>query len=488
MKNIVFNPSIDYNWAYDGALTCLNEAGQPNWEYQHRLGFVNSWQILGSGWHSFLTVLPKSEYGAAHPQWYRDEVSTDGNNTQFTTLNLAYNNFEMARFVADNIYALILYDESESNYKSVYAFGPPDIRGWSTSDESNAIKSEYGTNSAEYILFMNKVAEFLENKSLTRNIKLAMLAYNNVYEAPEYNENLKFYKGLKVSLGVMIAPIEANMYRSLSDGTAAGNKFGYMNAYYYNQLMNWKQFGGEIYFWRYSAYFDNYFVPLDSISNMRETYRLLAENGVSQYIDLGQVGDETATDWSALKIYLKGQLAKTVNADVNTLIEDFCKAYYGAGWENMISLLSAEQSRYKIISDMSVSDNDGKDAIGCYVIRDVLFNKKYWDDTPTTIFFTTTFNASMLKNWYEKITAAITAVNSDASLTNEQKALFIKRINIEGIAIRYMILAVYGDTTYDSSFSVLGTYAKSLGIDIFAEGAAWTSDGEIVDGNIENLA
>lgn len=344
----IFNPSIDYNWAMDGALTYIPEnATDPNWKYQHRLGFVNSWQITAGSFHNFLAVLPPDIYSEEHPEWYTTTMAIDSGK-EFMTLSLTDGGEEMASVVAQYIYNDIKREEEKGVWKSIFFFGPPDQMGWSETEKSKALKMQYGANSAEYILFMNKVAKILDERySFGREIKLCMMAYNCVSEAPDYDNSLDFYDGGEISLNVMFAPIEMNMYRAMNDDSAAGKQYGKTNEYYHRQLEKWKLFGGEVYFWRYSAYYDNFFVPLDSISNMQSSYRFIARQGVKHFLDLGVTGDENATDFAALKIYLKSKLAKNVNCDVEELIKNFCNAYYGAGGEKMYELLTAERSWYR---------------------------------------------------------------------------------------------------------------------------------------------
>ncbi len=481
-----FNPSIDYNWACDGATIKVNENGIPNWDYQHRLGFANAWQIIGGSWHNFLELLPESEYGTLHPSWYADVADSDGNVIEgYRTLSLLDGGDEMAQIVGDKLIALIRDDEAGNNFKSYYQFSAPDIRGWSNSESSQAAKTKYGAYSAEYILFMNKLAKYLDTYGgFTRKIDLVLLAYNMALEAPSKNlSELNFYQGEKTSLAVMFAPIEKNSYRALNDETV-GVKYGYSNKYFLDQLQKWNLFGGEIMFWNYSEYYDNYFVPLDTLTNMQATYKAIALAGVTHLQDEGAISDYVGTDWIALKIYIKSKLARDVNCNVEALIERFCNVYYGEGAEYMLKLLKSEQARYKIISDASVSDNGGKDAVGAHVVRESMAEKKYW-------------NESEFDEWYGYIKAAVAAVEA-SDLSDPDRKEVIKRIEMEGVAVRYMKYYIFDkyvtlkDETKDS-IEKIKTTCIDVGITRFADGAAYIRKSrllntwQLVDGAIENL-
>ena len=491
IREETFNPSIDYNLAYDGPLTYIKEGEvNPNYDYQRRLGFVDSWQQIGGSWHSFLDYVPQSEYGTAHPEWYTVACYENGEKSTVTTLDLTTGGDAMAKVVADKIKAQVEADEAGQNIKPVYVFGPPDERVWSNSDATIRTVAKYGTRSAEYVIFMNRVAKRLDKDyNFDRQIKLCLIAYNLVCDAPDYHADLKFYNGDKISLSVMFAPIESNMYRA-ADDTTPNYKYHLTNAHFTEQLSKWKALGGEVYYWNYSEYFDNYFVMLDTITNMQSKYKLMAENGVNRLIDLGMVGDNYGTDFTALKIYLKGKLARNVNENVDALVKNFCCAYYGTGGEYIYSLLTSEKARYKKVSDLSTKANNGEDAVGIHVIREGVAVKSYWDENE-------------FDTWYGYIKSALTAIENSGA-TEKAKTEYKKRVMREGIAVRYMKYYVFnsfvtlanGET---DSISAMITDAKSVNITRFAEGQAYVWDKrpsiiytngiwKLVDGSIDNLA
>lgn len=485
IEDTVFNPSIDYNWASGEMEYIASGEANPNFNYQHRLGYVNSWQIIGGGYHNFFEVLPKETYKAAHPDWYTTATNPGGES--FDTLSLAYglevaDNDVMATAVADYVYDYITEQKNNHVEKSMFVFGQPDNWGWSNSSYSQAIKNRYGAHSAEYILFMNKVAKILDEKyTIGRRLQLTLLAYNATLETPTYSDDLKFYNGDEVYMSVIFAPIESNLYLRLdspANGYSEHNEsndgyaeiYGKTNQYYYNQLLSWKRFlnGGELSVLYYSAHYDNYFVPLDSVTNMGQKYKFFADNGVKHIYNLGQAGDDVHTDWYALKTYMGKKYAENASrTDADGLILNFCKAYYGAAGDIMYELYKAEVAQYKVASDYWINQK-GADPTGGHLIRGYLFNRNCWGG-----------NSNLLLGWYGKIENALATVGSGSEYYN--------RIKIEGLNIRYLLAGVFGNTA-KGSMSDISADAKSLGIDIFAEGSAYTSDGKYgQSGKIEDL-
>ena len=488
-----FNPSIEYNWA-SGSLEYMKN-DEPNYAYQRRLGFVNPWQMMGGSFHNYFDILPTETYQSAHPNWYTDACEP-GSTSTFTTLNLAYGITEsdsaMARAVADYIYNNVQLEASENRVKPVWIFGQPDVRGWSTSSESAALKEKYGSYSAESILFLKKVAKILDDEyTLGRKLELVILAYNLTFEAPSKNlDDLKFYNGDEVNMGVMYAPIESNLYRSATDttigrsehsdvgtsGDGVAHLYEKSNAYYFGQLDEWKKLlnGGDILCYYYSAHYDNYFAPLDSITNMQSKYAAFANAGVKHIYNLGQRGDDVSTDWTALKIYLQSKYGENAyRTDGDTLILNFCNAYYGAAGNTMYELYKAYAATYKEASDYWTNLKNS-DPMGCHLIRKYAFDKNAWGGSDTK-----------LLNLYAKIETALGEVEANSEE--------YKRIQVEGITYRYLLAGVFGNTT-KGTIADIATDAKSLGIDIFAEGSPYTATAGVsgnhynTSGKIEDLA
>ena len=461
-ETVVFNPSIEYAWAADGLLTD-GANDDYNWNYINRLGYSNMYSQVGGGaWHNFLTLISEEKYGASgtvaqHSEWF--VTKTDASGQSFKTLDIANYGDAIALAVANEFAAKI----NEKPNVDVWQFSAPDY-----------VDSAFTAN--EYVAFMNKVAANL-NGQISRKVNLMLLAYNATYEAPTTD----FVPQTNVGFTVMAAPIGMNYYYGF-DNTTFTDSNGHTNAWYLEQITAWSNKADELYIWNYSVYFDNYFVPLDTITNMKSKYQAYVNAGATGIYDQGS-SEAKATDWAELKVYLKVELTKNVNADVDMLIENFMKAYYGeAAAPYMLQLLEAQQTHYATIAT---------NMRGGHMTRDSLFNKSYWG---------TSSSNAMLTEWYGYIQSALNAT-TDATL----KA----RIQKESLTIRYLnqvlfnysgtkktltVTTVAGSTVTDSLSQII-TDAKALGITRFAEGQGWVcNDGTFIgtnnlkDGVIDNLA
>ncbi len=464
ISDAVFNPSVDYNWAIDGSLF-LGEDKAINYTYQFRLGFVNYWQIQSGNIHGFETLFPESSY----PSYYASNGVLDLNSAgDFTTDNA------MVKAVADWIYSMAMKKDAYGRLPNMtlYAFGPQDRREWSDSSASKANLEKYGSNSAEYILFMNAVAERLDTEYPDlRKIDVLMMAYNEALDAPTSSDSsLRFYQGNNVSLKVMFAPIEMNMNDS-TDSTVK-DFYGGKPTEYFAEYQKWQTLaGGEdnVYVWRYSAIFSDYFMPLNATEHIGEHYKTYvgSDNYIKHLVDQGSSGngDNThQTNYAALMVYLKGQLGRQANADVDALIDKFCRAYYGAEAGVYIKeLILAQRKHLNTLKD-TASDSyltfKYKDPSGCHWIAsdNAIYAPKYWSADCKND------GGAMLKEWYAIIENAL------ASTSNEEER---QRIKIEAIAIRYISLRTFNSGVFDTdNMQTVENDAKSLGINYRSEGTS----------------
>lgn len=478
----VFNPDIDYIFASGSAVYGLDYTDNTYpFEYQYRLGYATDHYVTGGNTHNFLTLISEDKYKAAHPNWFTTENWYGANNWYngqprsgatasgtFTTLNLSYNDYEMVSTVAGLIAGQVNADNW--NGRKYFMFSQPDRLGWSTVTTSKAVFDKYGTYSAEYIIFMNKLAKYIEeNCNLKNEVTLQILAYGAIVEAPAYSDELALYSGSKVKVGVMYAPIERNNMLSIEDGTVKGVINEQYNSYYAEQFKKWQALAvnsGEIGYWNYSAYTDSFFTPFDSITNKQADYKFAKSLGVKVIKDQGQVGNAvtTGSDWDTLKNYIKVKLAKNVNEDVETLIKNFCDAYYGAASPFMQTLLKTERDWINgTLKDRAVTGGKSNLGIsGGAAWINTSGNKKYWDEGTKKWYQTSyTYDSSMLTTWYGYIANALEAAKGNTELENRVKA--------EGLTVRYLLAKVYSDTTY-GAFDDIKADAKTIGMRYYAEG------------------
>lgn len=468
----VFNPDFEYSVVgWDEPFN--------NGDYAANMGQVLDYKLVtgaapgASTWHNFTEIVSKAEYGAEHPGWF--------SNGQ---LNLSYNDYEMVPFVVEKMKAKIL---SAADVK-YFSFTQADTNSWSDGSTSEALYAQYGCHSAEYILFMNKCAEridaWLHATDPGREVQLLMFAYQQTLDAPAvYDEltesyvpksdSVRLYAGNNASVGVIVAPIFSEWYTALE--TQAQNALieietgKRLDCTVKEVFDKWDALTDNMHFWFYSAYYDNYLVPLDSVSALQQNYRFAQTYGDGFMLYQGQRNNNVSSDWSRLKIYLQSNLAKDVNFDVEAGTERFMEAYFGAAATAMKNLFAAEQAwgaeLYKRCPE----------SVGAVIGATNLSQKQYWDEgeEKKILGFIGTgkyeYDSSMLRGWMNYIESAYAAIASLAENDPTTYAKLHDRIELESLTIRYLLLKVYGDTAYDDSLEALYAACQRLGMTRIAE-------------------
>ena len=341
--------------------------------------------------------------------------------------------------------------------------------------------SMYASNTAEHVIFMNELTArldaWLAANNSTRKIQVAMFAYNGTLEAPSAS-NLSatsygtaqnpdyFYNGTNAEVRVIFAPVGARYPLKLDDELNQHkntDKNAFSEETISELLSDWGALGANLDFWLYGTDFVNYLMPIDTISNMQYNFQLLSRygDGMMQLQLQTYAEKNVGTDWQRLKTYLASELAKDVNADVEELQANFMQAMYGAGAAAMQNLLKSQQAYCTYdnfnTKDPTLSSNT---------------TEKYFGVTNGSVKFLNTiyFDQSTLKSWMNYINQAKDAVNA-ANISDAAKAAYIERIEVEALSIRYMLIFLHKNTTYDASESAWIAHAETLGCIAVGENA-----------------
>ncbi len=453
-----------------------------NREYERAMGFTTDYTVSGGGIHNATNIISREKYGASHPEWFYEGTTADGYNTG-TQLYLAAENFEAGANTLVSTVANALYTMIKNNgHLSIFGFSPMDIDIWPTGagyENADALKETYGTNVAEYIMFMNAVAKEIEKKGLDRKIQLQLLAYNKTLCAPvldglseEEKEKIMLYQGEQVCVVPYVAPVEANYSMALDDErnlvknplTGAFDEGSLTVA---EVIRNWGELTDKIHFWWYSLDAYSYFMPMDTITNMQKVYQFAYENKVTLIFNQCQFDTPVSTDWARLKIYLQSELSRNPYADTDGLIDNFMNAYFGVAAPHMKELLKDEQAWYAILLENSLTH------VGYYWLGTLRSSAWCTQDILNALQWTMTMSGSspdMLYAWMGRIESAKNAVEADDALTAEEKEILYERIDLEALPARWVLVKVFGETRYDDDLDAFYRYAQTLGVTKKGEG------------------
>ncbi len=241
--------------------------------------------------------------------------------------------------------------------------------------------SDYGTNAAVMIKFINKVQAdvdtwFAENRSNDKPTRLIMLAYHNtLHPAARYNNSTQKWEPiddevvLNANSGVIYAPVEEQYDIPFTDSS----KSNIANAH--GQILGWKALSDNLFAWTYSLYQSQPMLFFNSFESMQDNYKLLLDNGVRMILDQTNDGDMISTGFGRLKAYVMSKLQWDNSLDMEELIDDFFENYFGDASSTMKDLFTYERDWLNFMHE----NNHSYSYVNAYgKITDNLMDAKYW--------------------------------------------------------------------------------------------------------------
>lgn len=412
---------------------------------------------------SFNIVSPDIYFDPEKPDTYKPEwFAPDGKQLCFSR-----DPENLAKVVVDRI-----TQELEANPdKNILSFTQQDHNTWCECDKCLESLNKYGTNSAVYILFMNRVAEqvsaWVDQNYPGREVLMAMFAYQQSEEAPvvkkdgEYvpvDESLRLHP----NVALFYCPIYAEYYYDFN---------AEQNVNVADTLDKWSVLTNNIFTWIYGANFQIYLAPYNNFNSMQNNYRFLYDRGAKYVFDQHQYNQLAGTDWYRLKAYLSSNLQWKIDTNQDELISNFFTNYYKDAAPVMKQLFDEENTwmaylaeRYGYNGKVSYTESN-------------LVIEEFWPK-------------GLLENWLSLIDEAYKKIEpykkSDPILYEKLR----DRINLESISFRYMQIhlykLLYSDTDSQMMIKTFKEDCIALGMKQYKEGIGYL-DGGAIDSYLEAL-
>ncbi len=370
--------------------------------------------------HNALTVLPPDKYLEDHPDWYASGgkmlcYSAHGNAEEYemmveTVANYCYNRF-------------LSYPD-----KNYVMFGIADTSDWCTCDTCLKSKAETGSTSTEYLRMSHdvwvKVDEKLKANGDTREVKIVPMIYWNSENLPgKYNESAGKWELTDPTLDLEgVCPWYCMLFtrRQTKPINDPENEFAA------NMLEQLNTFFSEFWVYAYGVSYAESFIPYDTFNTLKSDCELYAsyENCTMFKYLLDFYGGDS-TGFGKLKTYLASRLSWDSSLDVNELTENFFKAAYGEGADEMMEIYR----QYRILAKYNVDDHGDFEA---------------WDDGRQGRMNQAEYwSQGTLLNWlslYEKAQSDISYLKETDPVKYE---LYEKNLRAESMAIRYLYATIY---------------------------------------------
>ncbi len=402
-------------------------------------------------YHTSFNIVSPDLYMAEHPEWY----APDGKQ-----LCLSRDPENLAKVVVARITeALDKYPD-----KNILTFTQQDHNTWCDCDKCLESLNKYGTNSAVYILFMNRIAEevtkWVEEHYPGREVLLAMFAYQQTEEAPVVRENGKYVPvdeklRLHDNVALFYCPIFAEYYYDFN---------AEQNVNVADTLDKWCVLANTIFTWTYGTNFQIYLAPHNTFSSMQNNYRFLYDRGNKYLFDQHQYNQISGTDWYKLKGYLTSNLQWKIDSNQDELINNFFTNYYKDASSVMKQLFDEENTWFAYLAEKYGYNGKVSYTESNFVVEE------YWPK-------------GLLEGWLALIDEAYKKIEHYQKTDPILYEKLRDRITLESITFRYMQIKLYkllySDVDSQEMIKSFKTDCIALGITQYREGIGYVDGGTI---------
>ena len=367
--------------------------------------------------HSHLYWLPKSEYEAAHPDWYT--TSDDGKEVAICLTNEALI-AEMA-----NVIGVKLSETEETINVMLSAFDHMTICECENCKKSDAEYTHAGTD----ILFANAVAEALEGLGYD-NFRLVTLAYYGTANPPidKYTGKalVKAHEKVVPYLCFVYSDASGNIEEVTEYGTGFGEDPMAL-------IDGWSKVSDNLNCWIYQGYLDKLkLMFVDELPYLQNWLLAIERAGVKNSVDFVEIENASVSIFKELNIFCQTQLAYDTTADTNALIASFMANYYGVAGDKMLEVYNSLITR---INDYETST--GKNTV----------NVSWGGNQQGQKYEKALWTEAYLNEFLSLCGQAYTAINNSNLSQAEKTALINKVAEVEMFG-RYWKLKYYDITNY----------------------------------------
>ena len=208
-------------------------------------------------------------------------------------------------------------------------------------------------SSGVMIRFMNKLEEavnsWLRETQNGREITFSMFAYSYNVQPPVNDDGEAIDETVipNKRVAVKYAPIQAYYEYSLDDDRQNDNTRG--------QLQRWSKLGCDFMAWTYATVFSNYFCYIPHYQSMKNLLSELKAANVIYEFDQS-LYDESSVFQQHLDAYIFSKLCWNIDLNVNDLVKEFCKYYFGVdAYEDVLAYQNAMDNHFAYMESKDVT-------------------------------------------------------------------------------------------------------------------------------------
>lgn len=437
--DIVDAPDFEWRHTANGAVDA-DDTATNRYRWVHRSKEI---YIGAERYHNYFHYIPKATYNdenkpaTYHPKWYSD----DG-----TQLCLMAHGDQQEYEALVETMAMRVAQEIKDDDKMVLTITQEDVFSWCVCDTCAGLKLKYGTDAGSNIIFINDVAEKIENwlknhedeNMRKKEVFITFFAYMATVNAPAVKNADGTYSPIdeevvcRDNVAVFYAPIFSELAYGLDHPR---------NASTYEQMKAWASVCNTMGYWGYHNYYAHGQVMFPNAPATQGSYRTLLD-----LFDMLWIFDQGQDTWMQhsgfiyYKLFLQSQLQWDVNRDYNTLKNVFFTNYFREASDVMMKFYDEYET-----NGIEILERTGSGGV----------------PESTVVKKPENFPYLMLQQWMEYIDEAYAAIDKYQTEDPELYQVLHDHITIESISVRWMILDMYSSRLDSATLSKMKTEFNS---------------------------
>ena len=243
--------------------------------------------------------------------------------------------------------------------------GITDGKGSCDCEDCKAATNTYGNAAGVQMVFMNKLAnkleEYMKANGIEKQITLVAFAYYAFREPPVKLVNGEYTpvhpdvvpkNDGQVRIGIMYTPIEACYTHPITDETETCEK----NATIAAEMKAWASLTTNLMMYSYGTNFQAYKYHFNNWSHIGDSIRFYEKLGLKYYFEQA-CAQNGISPMSSMRAYVRSKLAWNSAYDTQYLIDEFIEHYYGDGAEGVKQYFDAVMENFERIYTLAETED-----------------------------------------------------------------------------------------------------------------------------------
>ncbi len=201
-----------------------------------------------------------------------------------------------------------------------------DNQNYCVCENCKKIDKEEGSHAGTMIRFVNAIADNIKDDY--PNVMVDTFAYQYTRTPPKITVP-------RDNVIVRLCSIECSFSTPLNSGECKAN------TEFAEDLRAWSQICKNLYIFDYTTNYAHFLAPFGNFDVLQENLKFFRDNNITGVYEEGNyMASKSDGEFAELRSYMIARLMWDPDCDIDKLMYDFCKAYYGDGAQGIIDFIN----------------------------------------------------------------------------------------------------------------------------------------------------